>query len=84
MICEVLGFYILPAKPGITWNKTRLTVCKKLILNKKVKIMAFKIKSNRYYKGFTLDLPHICILRMEAIYHPYFLFRFKFVIIRSI
>ena len=48
------------------------------------KIPTVKDDSNRYFKGFRIDLPHSSIIRMETLSHPCALFEFKFLIIRSI
>ena len=35
-----------------------------------MKIPAVKDDSNRYFKGFAIDLPHSCIMRIETLSHP--------------
>ena len=47
------------------------------------KIPAVRNDSDRYFKGFTIDLPHSCIIWIETSY-PCALLGFKFLIIRSI
>ena len=48
------------------------------------KIPVVRDDSNRYFKGFTIDLPHSCINQMETLSHPCALLEFKFLILRSI
>ena len=48
------------------------------------KIPVVKDDSNRYFKGFTIDVPHSGIIRIETLSRLYPFFEFKFLIIRRI